>query len=318
SHPETLDPDWLRSARFSRRIVIERPDREGRDRLFQIHSKKLVLTDDIDFSRLATESIGMTAADIANLCNEAALLARRCNREKITRADFKEAFEKAMLELSKKGLYLNEKNRKALACYESGHALAAHLTPGIDAPRKLSIVPRDFDPRGEGLGSSREERLLLSKSEILGKIRALLAGRAAEEVALGEISTAAAQDLEQCNLLIREILATHGMSERLPNRSLTRQESLRFSVSNEGISGYGSKSERIFEQEHLRILEGAYLEAKTLIEQHRGELDAIAKRLLEKERIGKKDLNEILGACTKPNVAAEMSGIERNSTGQPG
>ncbi len=304
---EIVEPDWSRPGRFNRRIVIDRPRREGREQLFRIHCKKLVLADDIDFSNLAAESIGMVGADIANLCNEAALLATRCNREKITRADFQEALQKAITELGRKGLYLNEKNRKTRAFHEAGHALVAHFTPGIDPLRKVSIVPQDFDPRGERLPPSTEDRLLLSKTELMGKILTLLAGRAAEEVVFGEISTGAADDLEQSDRLIRAMLGIYGMSNRLPNQSLPRQGSPGYPGPSERGAGYSAQTERILEQEHLQILESAYLEAKTLIQQHRAELEAIAKRLLEKERIGAKDLNELLGPRPKSHVATDKN-----------
>ncbi|MGH8498473.1 MAG: cell division protein FtsH, partial [Methylococcales bacterium] len=191
--------------------------------------------------------------------------------------------------------------------HEAGHALVAHVSPGTCPLRKVSIVPQDFDPRGGRVPPSTEDRLLLSKTELMGKIRTLLAGRAAEEIVFGEISTGAADDLEQSDRLIRAMLGAYGMSNRLLNRSLPKQGSSRLPGPSEEVTAYCAKTERILEQEHLQILESAYLEAKTLIQQHLAELEAIAKRLLEKERIGAKELNNLLGPRPNSNIAANKN-----------
>lgn len=300
SRPEILDPAWLRPCRFNRRIVLDRPHREGREQLFRKHCSKLVLADDIDFSELATETLGMVGADIANLCNESALLAARCNREKITRADFREALQKATAGLKNKGLYLDKKNREMLAYHESGHSLVQHLISGTDPIKRVSIVPGFYDLLENSFPHPTADRPLLSKAELLGKIRTLLAGRAAEEIVFGEISTGAADDLGKANLLIREMLTEYGMSKRLPNLSLTPDRSL---GETNGDAAYSAKTERILGQEHIEILETSYQETKTLIQEHRAKLERLAQILLEKEKIGAKELNEILGPRPKPTIA---------------
>jgi cell division protease FtsH len=303
SRPEMLDPAWLRPGGFSRVIVVDRPHREGREQLFRKHCSRLVLADDIDFSELAADTLGMVGADIANLCNESALLAARCNREKITRADFREALQKAGAGFRNQGLYLDQKNREILAFHEAGHALVRHLIPGAEPVKRVSIVPGFFDPLANPLPQTRAGRPRMSKSMLLGKIHTLLAGRAAEELVFGEISSAAACDLEQANILIRKMLSEYGMSERLPNLSLAPDRGL---GETERDTAYSAKIERILGQEHIEVLETSYRETRSLVQEHRARLERLARKLLEKERIGAKELNEILGARPTP-VLAEIA-----------
>ncbi|MGH8547880.1 MAG: ATP-dependent metallopeptidase FtsH/Yme1/Tma family protein [Methylococcales bacterium] len=300
SSPEMLDPAWLRPCRINRRIVLERPHRDGREQLFRKHCSQLVLADDIDFSELATETLGLVGADIANLCNESALLAARCNREKITREDFREALQKASAGLKTKGLCLDKKNREILAYHEAGHTLVRQLTFGTEPIKGISIVPGFFDPSANSFPHPAKGRPLIPKPELLGKIRTLLAGRAAEEIVFGEISTGAADDLGKANLLIREMLCEHGMSKRLPNLSLTSDRSL---GETNGDAVYSAKTGRILGQEHVEILEASYQETKTLILEHRTKLERLAQRLLENEQIGARELKEIFGPRPKPTTA---------------
>ncbi|MCI0667918.1 MAG: AAA family ATPase, partial [Methylococcaceae bacterium] len=305
SRPVMLDSAWLRPSRFNRAIVLDRPHKEGREQLFRKHCNRLVLADDIDFSELAAETLGMVGADIANLCNESALLAARCNREKITRADFREALQKASSGVKNGSLYLDQKNREILACHESGHTLVRHLTSPTDPLKRVSIVPRFCDSLANSFLHPSDERPLMSKAAVLGKIRILLAGRAAEEIVFGEVSTGAADDLGKANSLIREMLTTHGMSERLPNLASTCDRSLGESKVD---AGYSAKTERILGQEHIELLDRLYQETKSLIQENRAKLDRLAQRLLEKEKIGARELKEILGPRPNPGKPEPSTG----------
>lgn len=295
NRPEVLDPALLRPGRFDRQILVGRPHKEGREQIFKVHSEKLILAQDIDFPALAAETAGMVGADIANLCNEAALLAARCNREKITQADFQEALERTVAGLEKKGQVLNEKDRDTVAYHESGHTLVGHFTAGADPVKKVSIVPRGLGALGYTLQTPAEDRFLMSKQELYGRIRILLGGRAAEEVVFGEISTGASDDLEKASQLIREMLTVYGMSERLPNLSLSQQRQAGFLGQGGQSVAHSGEIEQIIGQEHLKILETCYAEAKTLICQHREKLEKLAQRLLKNEKIDNKDINELLG-----------------------
>lgn len=307
NRPEVLDPALLRPGRFDRQILVGRPHKEGRKQIFLVHSQKLILADDIDFSALATETAGLVGADIANLCNESALLAARCNREKITQADFQEAFERTVAGLEKKGQVLNEKDRKTVAYHESGHTLIGHFTVGADPVQKVSIVPRGLGTLGYTLQTPAEDRFLMSKSELFGRIRTLLGGRAAEEVVFGEISTGASDDLEKASQLIREMLTVYGMSDRLPNLSLVQQQPSGFLGQTDQSAAHSGEIEQLVGQEHLEILETRYNEAKALIRQHREKLETLAQTLLVNEKIDSKDVNEILGPRPDQNTDSDQN-----------
>lgn len=300
SDPEMLDPAWFRPSRFNRRIVLERPYKESREQLLRKLCGRLVLAEDIDFSELATETIGMVGAEIVNLCNESALLAARCNRENVTHADFREALQKATAALRQKGLYLDRKNREIKAYHEAGHALIRHFDPDGESVRKVSLLPGFFDCLENAFPPPDEDRPMMTKTELLGKIRTLLAGRAAEETVFGEVSTEASDDLAKANRLIRKMLIDYGMSRRLPNLCLARDRS---APEFQPESAYSAKAERVIGPEHIEILDAAYQEARALVKEHRASLDRVAKRLLEKEKIGAKELKEILGSRAAAAVA---------------
>jgi len=295
NRPEVLDPALLRPGRFDRQILVGRPQRDGRLAIFQIHSADLPLAEDVDLGRMASQTAGMVGADIANLCNEAALLAARRDRDNIAMQDFQDALERVIGGLEKKGQVMSEKDRRTVAFHESGHALVGYFTPGADPVQKISIVPRGEGALGYTLQAPAEDRYLLSHSELLGRIRTLLGGRAAEEIAFGEISTGASDDLQKASRLARDMLRTYGMSRHLPNLSLADESQAGFLGQGPQEQPHSGEIERQLGEEQVEILSSCYAEAHKLLEDRRTDLEALAKRLLEAEKLDAQDLLELLG-----------------------
>jgi cell division protease FtsH len=294
NRPEVLDPALLRPGRFDRQILFDRPVREGRLAIFKVHTRRLRLADDVDLARLAGETPGFVGADIANVCNEAAILASRRGRDKVAMADFQDALERIIGGLEKKSRVLNDQERRTVAYHESGHTLVGYFTPGADPVQKVSIVPRGRGALGYTLQAPLEDRFLMSKEEILGRIRTLLGGRAAEETVFNRISTGASDDLEKASRIVREMLTVYGMSTRLPNLSLVSGEH-GFLGQAPPSAPHSAEIEQLIGEEQLQILQTCYAEAKQMLAEKRQLLDALAQRLLAHEKLEEKDLVEILG-----------------------
>jgi cell division protease FtsH len=306
NRPEVLDPALRRPGRFDREILVDRPDKEGRLAILKVHSKGLPLAPDVDLARLAAETTGFVGADLANLCNEAALLASRGEGSAVSMHDFQEAIERVIGGLEKKGRVLNPKERRTVAYHESGHALVGYFTLGADPVQKISIVPRGRGALGYTLQAPLEDRYLMSRDEILGRIRTLMGGRAAEELVFGEISTGASDDIQKASRIAREMLTVYGMSDKLRNLSLVGEPYEGFL----GASGRDAPHSAAIEQEigaeQLEILTRCYSEAKQLLTERRAQLEKLAERLLAQEKVDGDDLLEILGPRpgAKPDGAA--------------
>jgi cell division protease FtsH len=302
NRPEVLDPALLRPGRFDRQILVDRPVREGRLAIFKVHTKNLQLADDVDLLRLAGETPGFVGADIANICNEAAILASRKGHDRIRMEDFQDAIERVIGGLEKKTKIMNPRERRTVAYHESGHTLIGYFTPGADPVQRVSIVPRGRGALGYTLQAPLEDRYLMSRDELLGRIRTLMGGRAAEEVVFNQISTGASDDLEKASQIARQMLTVYGMSTRLPNLSLATQE--------HGFLGQAPQSaphsvaiEQTIGEEQLEILRTCYEEAKHMLTQKRQTLEALAQRLLTQEKLDEHDLLEILGPRPQATAA---------------
>ena len=295
NRPEVLDAALLRPGRFDRQILVDRPDLSGRVQIFNVHTRGLVLSDDVDLQKLAAETPGFAGAEIANLCNEAALLASRKDKEKISMSDFQDAIERVIAGLEKKNKIINPHERKIIAYHESGHALIGHFTPGADPVQKVSIVPRGMGALGYTLQTPLEDRYLMSRSELIGKVKGLLGGRASEEVVFEEISTGASNDLEKATNIARNMITVYGMGERLPNISLVEQNEGVFLGQGPSISRHSDKVEQMVDEEVLEIIGTCYKEVKEFLQEHRDKLNKMAETLLEKENIDDKEINAILG-----------------------
>ncbi len=295
NRPEVLDPALRRPGRFDREILVDRPTKSGRRAILAVHSRKLILGPDVDFDVIAGQTTGFVGADLANLCNEAALIASRREHNAVHMADFLDAFERVIGGLEKRGTVLNPRERKVVAYHESGHTLVGYFTPGTDPVQKVSIVPRGRGALGYTLQAPLEDRFLMSEPELRGRLRTLLGGRAAEELVFGEISTGASDDLEKASRLIRQMLTVYGMSKRLPNLSLAENAQGGFLGQASHDMPHSATIEQTIGDETLELLRAAYEEAKALLVARRPQLEALATRLLAQEKVDEKDLLEVLG-----------------------
>jgi len=310
NRPDVLDAALLRPGRFDRQVLLDRPDMNGRRDIFKVHTRALLLDADVDVARLASQTPGFAGSEIANVCNEAALLAARYTREKITMSDFEEAIERVIGGLEKKNKLINDRERRVIAYHESGHAIVGHFTPGADPVQKVSIVPRGFGALGYTLQMPLEDRYLMTQQELLGKITGLLGGRAAEEIAIGAISTGAANDLERVTDIARAMITQYGMSKRLPNITFSERKNNRAFLGESPLATqYSDTTANLIDEEISEIVNTCYVQAKTLLTYHRDKLEALAGRLLTKEVVSRKELEEILGASP---ILESLPQIEMN------
>lgn len=280
---EILDPALLRPGRFDRQVLVDKPDLEGRLAILKIHSKNLRLAPDVDLRKIAQASAGLAGADLANICNEAALMAVRSKRDKVRQEDFEEAIEKSIAGLERKSRVMNEKERQRVAYHETGHALTAYLTKGSSPVSKISIVPRGFGALGYTLQYPTEDRFLLSQDELLGDIDVLLGGRAAEEVTFNSISTGASNDIQRASDQVRRMICEYGMSEKFRNLTLPRQDSGIDGVG--GSRNYSEETQKYIDEESEKIISERYAHVLGNLRKNWKALDEIAKRLLQDEVI---------------------------------
>ncbi len=295
NRPEVLDAALLRPGRFDRQVLVDKPDLKGREAIFKVHTKSLTLDDKVDLHRLAAQTPGFAGAEIANVCNEAAILAVRKKHDKIRMADFEEAIERVIAGLEKKNKIINEKERKIVAYHESGHAIVGYYTEGADEVQKVSIVPRGIGALGYTLQMPLEDRYLMSKSELLGKIKGLLGGRAAEELIFGDISTGASNDLEKVAQLAKNMVTVYGMSDKLPNISLVNNAGAGFLGNPNGLERRSEFLEKRIDEEVQQIINGCYADAKKILLDKKDKLEKMASILLEKEVIEHEEIDAILG-----------------------
>lgn len=296
NRPEILDPALLRPGRFDRQILIDRPDVKGREEILKVHARKVRLGEDVNFRTLAGMTPGFVGADLANVVNEAALLAARKGKDKVEMADFVEAIERVLAGLERRSRVMNEKERRIVAYHEIGHALVAFLLPGADPVQKVSIIPRGIGALGYTLQRPTEDRYLMTKGELMTKLSCLLAGRAAEELVFGEVSTGAHDDLIKATDLARSMVLHYGMGESLglvtyrDDRPLFLQGGPNF-VSKD----YSEETAKKVDLEVRRLLEEAYNKAKEVLSSHIELLKRGAEKLLEKEVLDYQELQEIFG-----------------------
>jgi cell division protease FtsH len=318
NRPEILDPALLRPGRFDRQILVDRPDFAGRVQIFKVHMRALTLGKDVDLNKLAGETPGFAGAEIANVCNEAALLASRRDHSEVLQADFQDAIERVIAGLEKKNKLINPHEREVVAYHESGHAIVGHFTPGADPVQKVSIVPRGMGALGYTMQTPLEDRFLMSRSELLGKVQGLLGGRAAEELVFGEVSTGASNDLEKISKIARNMIVVYGMSRHAPNMSLVDSTQQSFLGQGPGMINHSQKLEELIDNEVQEIVQTCYQQAKQVLVDHYDKLKEMAKQLLEREKIDEDDVIAILGP--RPRQQTAGSGAETqelaNSTPQ--
>ena len=281
NRPEILDPALLRPGRFDRRVAVQPPDRTGRLKILQVHTRSIPLAADVDLGALASSTPGMVGADLANLCNEAALLAARRNHDKVENADFTDSLEKILLG-APRGILLNREDRERTAFHESGHALVGMLTPGADPVRKVSIIPRG-QALGVTLSTPDADRVSYSREELDAKIKVALGGRVAEEVVYGKITTGAESDIEQLTQIARQMVGRWGMSDKLgPITLLPREGSGQFFP---GASETSPHLQWLIDQEVQRMVEEAHTAVTDVLRSHRSQLNSLAHALLLAETL---------------------------------
>lgn len=294
NRPEILDPALLRPGRFDRHILVDRPDLKGREDIFRVHTVKVKLTPGIDLKVLASMTPGMVGADIANIVNEAALLAARKNKDAVEMADFEEAIERIIAGLEKKSRVINKKEKEIVAHHECGHAIVASVLPHADPVRRVSIIPRGIAALGYTIQLPTEERYLLSKSELLDRITVMLGGRAAEEIIFGEASTGAKNDLEKATDIAVSMIRVYGMSESLGPISFERGRPIFLEVPWSPPKDYSEETAKKIDEEVKTILVEAYEKAKSILVERVEKLKKVASVLLEKEVIEGDEFKKLL------------------------
>lgn len=296
NRPETLDPALLRPGRFDRQVLVDRPDLSGRLAILEIYARKVKLGSNVDLKALATRTPGFAGADLANLVNEAALLAARARRETVSQADFNEAIERVVAGLEKKSRVLNEKEKKIVAYHEVGHALVGALMPGGGKVAKISIVPRGMAALGYTLQMPTEDRFLMDEGEIRGQIATLLGGRAAEEIVFGSITTGAANDLQRATDLAERMVTMYGMSKVLGPLAYEKGGQNNF-LGDGGMNPRRSVSDqtaKAIDEEVKEIVETAHQQALAILDRNRDLMEKIAGEILETEVIEGEELQSLL------------------------
>ena len=299
NRPEVLDPALLRPGRFDRRIVVDRPDKLGRLAILEVHARNVKLAQDVDLPKLAARTPGFAGADLANLINEAALLAARQNLPAVTMADFNEAIERILTGLEKKSRVLNETEKKTVAYHEVGHAIIGSLMPGTDSVEKISIVPRGVGALGYTLQLPEEDRFLMIEDEIRGRIATLLGGRAAEELIFGKVSTGASDDIQKATDLAERFVTLYGMSDRLgPIAFEKAQQQFLEGTINPRRQVSPQISEEI-DREVKSVIDGAHYIALRILRENQDLLEKIAQILLEQEILERNELRSQLHQARK-------------------
>ena len=307
NRPDILDPALLRPGRFDRQIVVDRPDRNGRRKILEVHTKGKPLATEIDLDTLAAGTPGFTGADLANLVNEAALLAARRGKKTIDMIELEEGIMRVIAGPEKRTRLLSEHERKVTAYHEMGHALVGHYLPNCDPVHKISVISR-----GQALGYTislpREDRFLQTKSALLDQMAMTLGGRAAEELVFHEITTGAANDLEKVTHTAKQMIMRYGMSEKLGPRTLGRNHDMPFLGRDMGAEpDYSDEIAREIDDEIRRIVEEAQERAKRVLTERMDDLHGISQLLIERETIDKDQFERLLAGEPEESVFADAA-----------
>ena len=295
NRPEILDPALLRPGRFDRHVLVDRPDIVGREEILKIHTRSIKLSPEVDLKVIASRTPGFVGADLANIVNEAALLAARKNKEAVEMDDIEEAIDRVVAGLEKKRRVMSKKEKEIVAFHESGHAIVATSLPGADPVRRISIIPRGISALGYTLQLPTEDRYLMTRSELLDRLAVLLGGRVAEEIVFGEISTGAHNDLQRATDIATSMVKEFGMSETLGYVTFEKEKKPLFLPSSFISSKeYSEETARKIDEEVKRIIDQTYQRTKELLLSKKDKLEELARLLLEKEVVEEADLKKIL------------------------
>ena len=303
NRPDVLDPALLRPGRFDRRVTVQAPDRTGRRKILEVHTRSIPLADSVDLDAVAATTPGMVGADLANLANEAALLAARRNHDKVEMADFTDSLEKIMLG-APRGIMLSSTDRERTAYHESGHALVGMLTPGADPVRKVSIIPRGM-ALGVTLSTPDTDRVSYSLTDLQAKIRVALGGRAAEEIVYGTITTGAESDIQQLTEIARMMVGRWGMSEAIGPIAVLRADG--YGPLLPGAHETSEATQRLVDDEVRRLVDSAHEEVTRLLTEHRDQLESLAAALLHAETLDALDAYAAAGLPIRTGESSDVS-----------
>jgi len=295
NRPEILDPALLRPGRFDRTVAVDRPDVKGREAILRIHAKGVKLNPEVELRKLAVRTPGFAGADLANVVNEAALLAARRDKNSITMSELEEAVERSVAGLERKSRVLSEKERRIVAYHEAGHAMVGEILPEANPVQKISIVSRGIAALGYTLNVPIEDRYLMTKEELQDTLSAIMGGRAAEEIVFGEISTGASNDLQQATQMAERMVKEFGMSERVGLVAHKEERSQQFLGMGAADRVYSDETAQVIDEEVKDIINTGYVRAKELLAQHREALEEIVEVLFEKEVMDGEELRKVLG-----------------------
>ena len=293
---DILDPALLRPGRFDRQVPVERPDVKGREEILRIHSKNVKLDDDVDFESVAHGTTGFAGADLANVVNEAALLAVRNGRKKVSMVDFNDAIDKVSIGLKKKTRSENEKERKIVAIHETGHALMGAFTPDYPPVNKITVVPRSHGVGGFTQYREEQEKSLKTKTDLINEVDVLLGGRAAEQVMFNEVSTGASNDISRATDIVKSMITDYGMSDKFPNMTLGKGVRGYSGGEPELIREFSEETQKYIDEEIARIVNERYKNAINVLKKHKELINVVANTLLEKETIDGKTFSELVEA----------------------
>ena len=295
NRPDTLDPALLRPGRFDRTIIINLPDIKGREEILKVHTRKIKLAPTVNLKSVASQTPGFSGADLANLCNEAALMAARNNKEAVEEIDLDKSVERVLMGPEKKSHIMSKKEKEITSLHESGHALLSLLLPEVNPLKKVSIIPRGL-AGGYTFTPPLEDRHYWTKKELLAEITMILGGRASEEINLSEVTTGAQNDLEVATGMARRMVTQFGMSARLGNLTLGRREGLVFlgrDIMEE--KNYSEQTAHVIDEEVKQIIDDAYNKALLLLKNNQDKLRLLSSSLLEKEVLSGEEVKKILG-----------------------
>ena len=306
NRPEILDPALLRAGRFDRQVLVDKPDRKGRVQILLVHMKKVKLAPEVDAEKIAALTPGFSGADLANLVNEAALLATRRRAEAVTMEDFNNAIERIIAGLEKKNRVLNPREREIVAHHEMGHALVAMALPGVDPVHKVSIIPRGIGALGYTIQRPTDDRFLMTREELENKIAVLLGGRAAEKIVFGHLSTGAADDLVKATDIARAMVARYGMDPDLGHVSYD-SEPPGFLGTQDRASWftrrYSEATAEAMDRKLRETINAIFERAVEIVTDNRALLEETAKELLERETLDEPDIRRIAERVKKPRPA---------------
>jgi cell division protease FtsH len=306
NRPEILDPALLRPGRFDRQVLVDRPDINGREAILKIHSKNVLLSPKVDLHKIAARTPGFVGADLANIVNEAALLAARKNKEEVEAADFDEAIDRVITGLEKRKRVMSPKEKEIIAYHESGHAIVAESVDHAEPVHKISIIPRGIAALGYTQQQPTEDRYLLTRSELLDRLAVLLGGRVAEKLVFGEISTGAQNDLQRATDIARSMVTEYGMSERLGLVTYERERRPIFLPESFTPSKtYSEVKAAQIDEEISRVVEEVHQRVQQVLSERRNVLDSLAHLLLEKEMVQGEELRRMLNK-SEPQAQAKI------------